>query len=242
MDGERRVVPAPWGVSDRVRYVPVRYYPMFMDLAGKPCLVVGAGAVAARKARTLLACGARVTVVGERPAAGFRALERRGVVLRGRRFRAGDVRGKRLVVAATDDPAVNAAVAAACRRHGVPVNAVDDPPNCDFIVPAVIERGDLVVAVSTGGKSPAAARLVKERVGALLGKEYAALVRLLGAARGRMKTAVPTQRARAAAWKRAARSGALEALARGSTVEAGRLVRRCVEEARPGGHARKEKT
>ena len=91
-----------------------------MDLAGRPCLVVGAGAVAARKARSLLDCGARVTVVGVRPAAAFRALERRGVVLRDRRFRASDVGRQALVIAATDDRAVNAAVVGGGPAQGDP--------------------------------------------------------------------------------------------------------------------------
>jgi siroheme synthase-like protein len=209
----------------------VKYYPLFMDLAGRECLVVGAGAVAARKARSLLACGARVTVVGEAPAPAFRALERRGVRLERRRFRAGDVGRQALVIAATDERAVNAAVSAAARRRGVPVNAVDDPPNCTFIVPAVVTRGELTIAISTGGRSPAAARLVKERVAALLGDEYAALVRLLGARRGRMKAAVARQGARAAAWQRMLDEGVLDSLRKGDAAGARKTVDRCLAEA-----------
>ena len=211
----------------------MKYYPLFMDLAGRECLVVGAGMVAARKARSLLECGARVTVVGETPAAAFRALERR-------RFRAADVARQALVIAATDEPAVNAAVAAAARRRGIPVNAVDDPPNCTFIVPAVVRRGDLAVAISTGGKSPAAARLVKERVAALLGDEYAALVRLLGAHRGRMKTQVPGQGRRAKAWKRMLDEGVLDEIGRGDTAAAAATVRRCLRDAACGAAKRRK--
>ena len=214
--------------------MPVKYYPLFMDLEGRPCLVVGAGAIAARKARSLLDCGARVTVVGERPAAAFRALERRGVVLRERRFRASDVGRQALIIAATDDRAVNAAVSAAARRTGIPVNAVDDPENCTFIVPAVVTRGDLTVAISTGGRSPAAARLVKERVSEVLGDEYAALVRLLGGHRERMKDAVAGQPARAGAWKRMIDEGVLESLRSGDKAGAANTVRRCLDEAACG--------
>lgn len=209
----------------------MKYYPLFMDLAGRECLVVGAGTVAARKVRSLLACGAAVTVVGERPAAAFRALERRGVRLRPRRFRASDVGGQALVIAATDDRSVNASVAAAARRRGIPVNAVDDPPNCTFIVPAVVRRGALTVAVSTGGKSPAVARFVKERIEALLGAEHAALVRLLGAHRERMKATVPGQSARARAWKRMLDEGVLDSLRKRERVAATETVRRCLKEA-----------
>lgn len=209
----------------------MKYYPLFLDVAGRPCLVVGAGTVAVRKARALLDCGARVTVVGERPATALRALERRGVLLERRRFRVGDVGRQALVIAATDDRAVNTAVAAAARRRGIPVNAVDDPANCTFIVPAVVRRGGLTVAISTGGKSPAAARLVKERIAALLGAEYAALVRLLGAHRGRMKKAVPTERARARAWQRIIDAGVLDRLRDGDASGARKTVSRCLTEA-----------
>jgi len=215
-----------------LRYnAPVKYYPLFMDLAGRPCLVVGAGAIAARKARSLLDCGALVTVVGVHPAPAFHALARRGVVLRERRFRAADVGRQALVIAATDDRVVNAAVSAAARRKGIPVNAVDDPEHCTFIVPAVLTRGDLTVAVSTGGKSPAAARLVKERIGEMLGTEYAALVRLLGAHRGRMKEAVAGQGSRARSWKRMLDEGVLESLRRGDRPGAAETVRRCLADA-----------
>jgi siroheme synthase-like protein len=210
-----------------------------MNLAGRPCLVVGAGAVAARKTRSLLDCGASVTVVGERPAAAFRALARRGAVVLDRRFRAGDVGRQALVIAATDDRAVNAAVAAAARRRGIPVNAVDDPEHCSFIVPAVVTRGDLTVAISTGGKSPAAARLVKERIAALLGEEYAALVRLLGAHRGTMKDTVAAQPARARAWKRILADGVLASLRDGDTTAAAHTVRTRLAEAAGGATSKK---
>jgi siroheme synthase-like protein len=212
--------------------IVMKYYPLFMDLAGRDCLVVGAGAVAARKVRSLLACGARVTVVGERPAAAFRALERRGARLVQRGFRARDVGRQALVIAATDDRTVNAAVSAAARRRRIPVNAVDDPPNCTFIVPAVIRRGDLTIAVSTGGKSPAAARLVKERIAAMLGNEHAALVRLLGAHRRRMKSTVLGQGRRARAWKQVLDEGVLESLRKGDRAGASAIVRRCLSDAR----------
>ena len=226
----------------------MRFYPLFMDLAGRSCLVVGAGAVAARKARSLLDCGARVTVVGVKPAAPCRALERRGAVLRDRRFRASDVSRQALVIAATDDPAVNAAVAAAARSKRIPVNVVDDPARCSFIVPAVVSRGDLTVAISTGGKSPAAARLVKARIEELLGEEYAALVRLLGAHRARMKETVAQQSTRARAWKQMLDDGAgvgvgagvevLEALRRGDRKSATATVRRCLDAAAALGNER----
>jgi len=164
------------------------------------------------------------------------------VVLRDRRFRASDVGRQALIIAATDDRAVNAAVSAAARRSGIPVNAVDDPEHCSFIVPAVVTRGDLTVAISTGGRSPAAARLVKERISEVLGDEYAALVRLLGAHRGRMKDAVAGQPARAGAWKRMIDEGVLESLRSGDRKGASATVRRCLDEAACGTAAERSGT
>ena len=125
------------------------------------------------------------------------------------------------------------------------MNAVDDPEHCSFIVPAVVTRGDLTVAISTGGKSPAAARLVKERIAEILGDEYAALVRLLGAHRGRMKDAVAGQGSRARAWKRMIDAGVLESLRCGdkAAADSAPCLRRCLTDAcgtLGGGVARAE--
>jgi siroheme synthase-like protein len=212
------------------------YYPLFMDLAGRRCLVVGTGAVAARKARALLACGALVTAVGPDPVPAFRALERRGLTLRRRRFRSTDVGSQALVIGATDDPKVNTAVWSACRRRNIPVNVVDVPERCTFIVPAVVRRGGVTIAISTGGKSPAAARLIRERVEAAVGKEHGDLVALLGSFRSRMLREVPGQRARAAAWRKILGAGVLEDLRRGDRRGAACTVKRCLEEA--GAQAR----
>lgn len=206
----------------------MRYYPMFMDLAGRRCLVVGAGAVAARKTRTLLDCGAGVTVIGVAPVPAFRALERRGVKILRRCFRKSDVRGQALVIGATDDPAVNTAVWAECRRRKIPVNVVDDPEHCTFIVPALLRRGDLAIAISTGGRSPAAARLVKERVAETVGQEYADLVALLGAHRGHMLREVKGPAARSRAWRRILEAGIVDALRRGDRRGARAIVRSVV--------------
>jgi len=162
------------------------------------------------------------------------------VTLVTRRFRASDVGRQALIIAATDDRAVNAAVSAAARRRGIPVNAVDDPPNCTFIVPAVVRQGDLTVAISTGGKSPAVARLVKDRIAALLGDEYAALVQLLGAHRGRMKDTVAGQGKRARAWQRMVDEGVLESLRRGDAKGANATVRRCLTDAAQPARKRNE--
>lgn len=137
------------------------HFPAFLDLAGKRVLVAGGGPVAARKARELARCGARVVLVAPRVCAQARRWAWR--VAR-REFRPADVRGAALVVSAVDDASVSARVARACRRRGVWSNAADRPRLCDFISPAVLRRGRITVAVSTGGASPALARVLRRRL------------------------------------------------------------------------------
>ena len=138
----------------------MKYYPLFMNLEGRECLVVGAGAVAARKARSLLECGARVTVIGESPVPSLLRLEGERLKIRPRKFRSRDLGSYALVFGATDDAVVNSEVYRESRRRETPVNVVDRPDLCTFIVPSLHRRGDLSIAVSTGGKSPAVARAV----------------------------------------------------------------------------------
>jgi siroheme synthase-like protein len=164
------------------------YYPVFLDLTDRPCLVVGGGPVAEGKVTGLLAAGARVTVVSpivtERLAA-WAAEDR--ITHVARPYRAGDLSGRQLAFTATDDPAVTAAVAADGRADGVWVNAADDPAHCDFILPAVIRRGRLAVAVSTGGASPAATRSIREELEGYLTTAHAALVELAAEARADLR-------------------------------------------------------
>ena len=141
------------------------YYPLFLELAGRACLVVGGGTVAQRKVEGLLEGGAEVTVVSPRLCKGLKTLAQQGhICALTRRYRRGDLRGKTLVVAATNDPQVNGQVAADAQQQGILVNGVDRPELCSFIVPSVIRRGDLVLAISTGGKSPAVAKRLRREL------------------------------------------------------------------------------
>jgi siroheme synthase-like protein len=159
-------------------------YPLMLDLVGRPCLVVGGGAVAQRKVEGLVEAGARVTVVS--PCLTERLLRLATdaqLRWRPRAYVPGDVDGFALTLVATDDPAVNAAVAGECRERGVLVNCADDPEHCSFILPSVLKRGALTVAVSTGGTSPTMARLVREELEQLLPSDVAALTEVMGEVR-----------------------------------------------------------
>ncbi len=142
------------------------YYPIFLDLTGKPVLVAGAGKVALRKTRGLLEAGADITVVAPRWEKEF---ERLPVRLLRRPFRVADLRGARLAFTATDDRRVNRAVALAAKRRGIPVNVADSAEECDFMVPARVRRGAIQVAVSTSGRSPRRAVELKRRIAEILG-------------------------------------------------------------------------
>jgi len=160
------------------------YYPAFLDLTGHPVLVVGGGPVAEGKVEGLLAAGAHVTVVSPTVTPRLEGwVVACRIALIARAYEPGDLAGCRLVFAATDDPAVTAAVAADGRARGIWLNAADEPARCDFILPAVIRRGRLVVAVSTGGASPAAARAIREELEGYLTPDHAMLVELAADAR-----------------------------------------------------------
>lgn len=159
----------------------MRYYPLFFDIAGRRCVVVGGGRVAERKVERLLSCGARVEVVGKRltPLLAIWSREEK-MVHRDADYQETCLAGAFLVIGATDDGDVNGQIAADARALGIPVNIVDDPERCDFILPSVAERGDLSIAVSTGGRSPALAKIIREELEKVYGPEYAILLEILG--------------------------------------------------------------
>lgn len=144
------------------------YYPVFLDLTGMEVLVVGAGKVALRKVRGLVEAGARVTVVSPVAEPEFGALAASGVDWKARCFDWEDVQDQVLVYAATDDRAVNRAVAEAAREKGIWVNVADALEECSFLVPARIRKGDLQVAVSTSGRDPRIAVTLRQQIEGLL--------------------------------------------------------------------------
>jgi uroporphyrin-III C-methyltransferase/precorrin-2 dehydrogenase/sirohydrochlorin ferrochelatase len=147
----------------------MRYFPLFLDLAGKPVLLVGGGEIAARKFALLAEAGAAVTVVAPQLGEGLGAASQRGALVHvAREFQPADIDGRWLVVAATSDRNVNAAVAAAASAARIPCNVVDDRELSSFIMPAIIDRSPVQIAVSTGGASPVLARLIRERLETLL--------------------------------------------------------------------------
>jgi precorrin-2 dehydrogenase / sirohydrochlorin ferrochelatase len=149
------------------------YYPIALDLHGKPCLVVGGGSLATEKVEGLLIAGAIITVVSPAVTPTIAYLAEAGeITLHQRPYRPDDLAGIYLAYGATEDRAENARVAADARQMGVIVNAVDDIPNCDFFAVSIVRRGDLQIAISTNGRSPAFARWVREYLDAWIPKAF----------------------------------------------------------------------
>jgi precorrin-2 dehydrogenase / sirohydrochlorin ferrochelatase len=162
-------------------------FPIFLKLLDRPCLVVGAGTIAAPKIDSLLRAGAKLTVVSPRAIPEIEARAQAGVFDWHRRaFTESDLDGMFLVVTATDVKAVNHAVAEAARARQVLCNSVDDPPDCDFFYPSVVRRGDLQIAISTAGKSPALAQRLREDVDAMLPSDAGEWLDSLNETRTRM--------------------------------------------------------
>lgn len=201
------------------------YFPVLLDLAGRACLVVGGGAVAEGKVASLLAVQARVTVVSPTLTARLHALAAAGRIQSLRRaYRHGDLAGHQIAFVATDDPDVSASVSAEGRARGVWINAADEPARCDFILPSVIRRGRLVVAVSTGGASPTAARAIRLELEAYLSTEHAMLVELAAEVRGDLRQR--GIRVDGARWRRVLDGGLRRLIARGDHAKArARLAR-----------------
>ena len=179
-----------------------KYYPVFLELTGRRCLVVGAGKVALRKVRALLEAGAEVSLVSPEALEELKKLVVQGAI-RWRRgeFEDGDLDGVFLVIGATDDPEVNRRVYRAADKASRMVNIVDEPELCNFIVPSVLTRGDFQVAVSSGGASPILARKIREVLGYRFGPEYAVVVDELARLRRELKDRVPREEKRRQFWE-----------------------------------------
>jgi len=167
---------------------PNPYYPIFLNLQGKKCVVVGGGTVALRKVITLLDCGADITVISPKPHAEMSKLfKNKAIQLIRRSYEPGDLGGATLSIAATHVKKINRKVAEEAKKKGILVNVVDDSEPSDFIIPSSFRRGDLSVAVSTSGRSPAFAKKIRAKLEKNIGIEYAYLLSLVAEIRSKIK-------------------------------------------------------
>jgi uroporphyrin-III C-methyltransferase/precorrin-2 dehydrogenase/sirohydrochlorin ferrochelatase len=212
----------------------MEFLPIFLDVREQPCLVVGGGEVAARKSALLLRAGARVTVLAPQIDGAFADdLAAKRVVHRAGSFDDAALEGFALAIAATDDQAVNRAVAAAARARRLPVNVVDQPALCSFILPSIIERAPLIVAVSSSGASPVLARLLRARLETLIPAGYGRLAALAREFRDRVKARLaPRERRRF--WERVLQGPIAELVFSGRDREARDALTATLEDPRLG--------
>ena len=179
------------------------FLPLFLDVRARTAVVVGGGPVALRKAELLVRCGARVSLIAPQLTADFASLIASGhVEHHAAAFAPDALEGAAVVIAATDQPSVNAAVAQAARTRNIPVNVVDDLQLSSFIVPAIVDRDPVIVAVGTSGNAPVLARYVRERIEALLPPQLGKLAALAGRWRRRAARTLATVLERRRFWER----------------------------------------
>jgi siroheme synthase-like protein len=209
----------------------MRYLPVLLDLADRPCVVVGGGPVAAGKAERLLAAGALVTIVASEVSPELRELLERapGLRLVHRSYREDDLDGAAIAFAATSDPRLQEQIARDAERRRVWLNAVDDPARCSFLMPAILERGPITIAVSTGGASPALARWLRDRLAAWLGPEYTLAADHLAALRRRFAAG----RERGEAFSRLLDDGLVQAFRDADSSRVERLTRAACDRLTP---------
>jgi precorrin-2 dehydrogenase / sirohydrochlorin ferrochelatase len=201
----------------------VGYYPVFLEMKDRRCVVIGGGAVAERKVVGLVAVGANVTVISPAITDRLRDMLTQGAIRHvAREYRTGDRAGYDLVFVATDNSEINAAVSNEARLLRIWVNSADDPDHCDFILPAVIRRGDLAVAVSTGGVSPAVTRAIREELDEYFTGDYARFVEVAGEVRSQLRE--KSISADADAWNRALQGDFRRLIKEGRAVQAKALL------------------
>jgi uroporphyrin-III C-methyltransferase/precorrin-2 dehydrogenase/sirohydrochlorin ferrochelatase len=216
--------------SSRIATETMEFLPIFLDLRGQRCLVVGGGEVAERKTSLLLRAGGHVTVVSPRLC---QALARRvaegEVTHHERRYNDGDLAGCRIAFAATDDRGVNAEVSNAARVLNVPVNVADDPSLCSFIMPSIVDRSPVVAAVSTGGASPVLARLIRMRLEQLIPSAYGRLGNFVEGFREQVKARFAAGRERKNFWEKVLQGPIAERVLAGQEPAAHKMMQEALD-------------
>ena len=205
------------------------YYPIYVQLQEQPCIVVGGGKIAEGKVAGLLAAGAQVTVIAPELTAHLRELvEQKQITHLARVYQPGDLAGAFMVICATDQADINHQVWQAASAQQQLVNVVDDTPRCNFIAPAILRKGDLNIAISTGGKAPALAVRLKERLQRELGPQYERFLELSGQLREPLASHIPDFETRKKLWYELVDSNVLELLSQDNEPAALDLISQLV--------------
>ena len=190
-------------------------YPVFLQLEDKIALVVGGGKVAQRKVETLLRCGASIHIISKVLTDKLKQLiDSREVRFLGEEMMDEFLDGAFIVIAATDDKELNSKVSVSARKRGLLVNAVDQPADCNFIVPSIVRKGDLAIAISTSGKSPALAKKIRKELDGQFGNEYETFLNLMGGLRKEVLAMGLSQEENSRIFHEIVNGGIIEAIAR----------------------------
>ncbi len=222
-------------MSDDAEAAKAPPFPTFIDLDGAEVLVVGGGDVAERRAEAALRAGAHVRLAATEIGPGLKRLIEGGrIKALGRNFQPTDVQGCRLVMAATEDDALNATVSACARAAGIPVNVADNMELCTFLMPAIVDRSPIIVAVSTGGAAPILSRRAKAVIEAALPASFGTLAAYAGTVRERINGRVPRGRVRRRFWQYLADGPIAERIRAGDVAGADRLVDAAIDQLAAG--------
>ncbi len=199
----------------------MRYYPVYLDLRERLCVVVGGGQVAERKALSLLEAGADVLIVSPSLTPKLRELSASGKInQRAKQFEESDLHGAYLVIAATNSTDLNAGIGRLCKKSSILVNVAAPPEESSFIVPSVVDRGELLIAISSGGTSPALAKKIRQELEAAYGPEYETFLEKMELVRNRLREEVADEAARRAVFQALVDSDILSLLKQGRAHEA----------------------
>jgi len=206
------------------------FYPVFLNLKNKRIVVIGGGEVAERKVESLLGTGASIVLISPEITRRLDSLAlEKSIQVQRRVYASGDCVGAALVFCATDDSDVSSAVFREATEAGALVNTADQPALCDFIMPAVVRRGDVAIAISTGGTSPGLASQLRRKIGRMIGPEYARFAELLAQARPEIRFRVPDPSRRKAIHERILNSDILDHLKRRDIAGAKRRLKEIIE-------------
>ncbi|MBW1701362.1 MAG: bifunctional precorrin-2 dehydrogenase/sirohydrochlorin ferrochelatase [Deltaproteobacteria bacterium] len=207
------------------------YYPIFLDLKGKTALVVGGGNVAERKIEALLDCGAKINIISSRLTDKLKKIvEVYGIGHLNEEFSEKHLEGVFLVIAATNDKQLNHKISKIAKKMGLLINAVDQLPDCNFIVPSIVKRGDLLIAISTSGKSPALAQNIRKQLDTQFGSEYEDFLVLMGRVRKEILTKGLSQEENSRIFHEIVESDILVALAKDDLKRVESTLRRILPE------------
>lgn len=189
----------------------MKYYPAYLDIRNRRCLVVGGGRVGTRKVKTLLDCGARVTIISPQVSQQLKKLaDNQRATIKNRSYQPEDLEGVFLVIGATDDEKLNRQISRDAEKRGLLCNIADRPEICNFILPSIVHRGDLTISISTAGKSPAMAKKLRQDLEKQYGPEYADFLRLMGAIRQNLLSQAHAPEAHKGLFEQLINSGLLE--------------------------------